>query len=160
MKPIPCSVWFVTLAATLLSLSSARGAAPAAAETGALQPIHRDQLPEALRNVRLDHLSSGALLRLDRAGELVETPAGYALRLEQVSSVTQHQEQLVSLDPRVASNIRLGDDPPALPSNRLAQAEPHIVRSQADPDYLLAIFQEGRLTNGGAVDCGYSVSHD
>jgi hypothetical protein len=41
-----------------------------------------------------------------------------------------------------------------------AQAEPHIARSQVDPDFIAAVFQEGRFTDGGAVDCGYSITHD
>src|SRR5215211_5348434 len=123
MKFVPSKVWLLALGAPLVFLSSPLHAAPIVAETGALQPIDRDQLPEALRNVRLDHLSSGALLRLDRDGELVETPAGYALRREEASFVTRREDALVSLDPRVASNIRLGDDPPAVPANLRAQAE-------------------------------------
>jgi len=66
----------------------------------------------------------------------------------------------VALDLRVGANIRLGNDPPALPPNMRAQAEPHIARSLADADSLVATFQEGRFTTGGAVDCGYSISHD
>ncbi len=41
-----------------------------------------------------------------------------------------------------------------------AQAEPHIARSPVDPNLITAVFQEGRFTDGGAVDCGYSVTHD
>jgi hypothetical protein len=41
-----------------------------------------------------------------------------------------------------------------------AQAEPHIARSQVSPDFLVATFQEGRFTDGGAVDCGYCISGD
>src|SRR5207249_8700911 len=52
------------------------------------------------------------------------------------------------------------DDPPVLPPNMRAQAEPHIARSIVDADSLVATFQEGRFTTGGAVDCGYSISHD
>src|SRR5215211_2337561 len=99
MKFIPCTIWFLVLGAPLGFLSSPVHAAPIVAETGSLRPIDRDQLPEALRNVRLDHLSSGALLRLDRDGELVETAGAYALRLEQTSPGTQSAEAFVSLDP-------------------------------------------------------------
>jgi hypothetical protein len=60
----------------------------------------------------------------------------------------------------VGANIRLGNDPPALPPNMRAQAEPHIARSVANADSLVATFQEGRFTTSGAVDCGYSISHD
>ena len=67
-----------------------------------------------------------------------------------------------SQDPRVGANIRLGNDPSALPPNQRAQAEPHIARSPVNVDYLIATFQEGRFAdaNGQAVNCGYSVSRD
>src|SRR5260370_39996828 len=64
------------------------------------------------------------------------------------------------LDPRVGLNLRLGNDPSQLPANMLAQAEPHIARHPSQPDVLVATFQEGRYTDAGAVDCGYSVSQD
>ena len=42
-----------------------------------------------------------------------------------------------------------------------AQAEPHIARAITNEDFLAGVFQEGRFANvGGAVDCGYSISHD
>lgn len=64
------------------------------------------------------------------------------------------------LDPRVGQNIRLGDDPDALPATQRGQVEPHIVRSVANPDTLLATFQEGRYFDAGGISCGYAVSHD
>ena len=67
----------------------------------------------------------------------------------------------VVLDARVGANVRLGDDPAALPAAQRGQAEPHLARSAADPDVLLATFQEGRFTaDGGAVGCGYALSRD
>ena len=67
----------------------------------------------------------------------------------------------VALDLRIGPNIRLGNDPSALPSNMRAQAEPHIARATTNEDFLVGVFQEGRFaTGGGAVDCGYSVSHN
>src|SRR4029077_2454959 len=61
----------------------------------------------------------------------------------------------------VGTNIQLGADPAALPSSNLAQAEPHIVRSATDSNFLLATFHEGTYAlNGGAVDDGHAVSHD
>ncbi len=121
----------------------------------------RSRLPASVRPVPLDHLSSGALLRLDQDGDLVENPSARTARLQsRPENRATADAPAVALDPRVAANIRLGDDPPALPSNMRAQAEPHIARSPANADVLLATFQEGRFTNGGAVDCGYSVSRD
>jgi hypothetical protein len=64
------------------------------------------------------------------------------------------------LDPKIGPNLRLGEDPSALPANRRAQAEPHLARSVTDPHLLVAIFQEGRFEDGGAVNCGYALSRD
>ena len=123
--------------------------------------IERSKLPAALQNVPLERLSSGALLRLDVDGNLVETESAWAARVAAIASAeTQKRKAAVALDPRVGANIRLGDDPAALPPTRRAQAEPHIARAPSDSDFLLATFQEGRFGNGGAADCGYSVSHD
>ena len=93
-------------------------------------------------------------MRLDRDGDLVRWPAALS------SPADAKQATAVALDRRVGANIRLGDDPAALPSTRRAQAEPHIARAPGDPDFLIATFQEGRFVDGGAVDCGYSVSHN
>lgn len=119
--------------------------------------INRDRLPAALRNVPLNRLSSGALMLLNH-DDLVQPPAAWFSRQSQTSQSAQ-TAALVALDPRVGANIRLGDDPSALPSNQRAQAEPHIARSLLDPDFLVATFQEGRFAlGGGGVDCGYSIS--
>lgn len=115
-------------------------------------PVDRSAWPAALQNVPLDRLSSGALMLLDRGGDLVQAPVRSINRAEETAAVT--------LDLRVAPNLRLGDDPAPLPENMRAQAEPHIARSPVDPEFLVATFQEGRFTDGGAVDCGYSVTHD
>ena len=119
-----------------------------------MPPPDRSHWPAALRNVPLERLSTGALMLLDQGGDLVQPP-----------SITSSETQAaattgVVLDLRVAPNLRLGNDPGGLPPNMRAQAEPHIARSQVDPDFLVAIFQEGRFTDGGAVDCGYSVTQD
>jgi hypothetical protein len=112
----------------------------------------------ALGNPRLpfpvDRLSSGALMLLDRNGDLVIPPRSV------MRPTTADESLQAGLDPRVGPNVRLGADPSQLPSNQRAQAEPHIVRHPTQPDTLLATFQEGRFTNGGAVDCGYAVSYD
>lgn len=119
--------------------------------------IDRSQWPAALRDVPLERLSSGALLLLDSGGDLVQPPANLQTRAE-TGSVSE--SAAVTLDLRVGANIRLGDDPAVLPSAMRAQAEPHIARSQVDPDFIVGVFQEGRFTDGGAVDCGYAVSHN
>jgi hypothetical protein len=97
---------------------------------------------------------------LNKNNNLVRPSPAWSSQGGGVPSVTAHA-QSVALDPRVGANIRLGNDPPALPPNMRAQAEPHIARSRTDADSLVATFQEGRFaTDGGAVDCGYSISHD
>ncbi len=65
------------------------------------------------------------------------------------------------LAPWVGPNTRLGEDPAELPGgDGLNQAEPHVARSVAEPDLLLATFQEGRYSDGGARSNGYAVSED
>jgi hypothetical protein len=118
----------------------------------------RSRLPPALRQVRLEHLSSGALMLLNHDGDLVRPPAAWLARAADAAAIAALSE--VALDPRVGSNLRLGDDPSTLPPNLRAQAEPHIARSQASSNFLVATFQEGRFTTSGAVDCGYSVTTD
>ena len=117
-----------------------------------MPPPDRSLWPAALRNVPLERLSSGALSLLDRGGDLVSPAA--------IHASVQAETAEVTLDLRVAPNLRLGDDPDPLPPGMRAQAEPHIARSPVDSQFLLATFQEGRFTDGGAVDCGYSVTHD
>jgi len=97
----------------------------------------------------LERLSSGAIRSLYEDGILADSSGADAIAAP-----------AVALDPRVGSETRLGDDPAALPANLRAQAEPHIARSPVDPDFLVATFQEGRFTDGSAVNCGYSVSRD
>lgn len=122
------------------------------------QKIDRSQLPPALREAQLEHLSSGALMLLDRNSNLVQPPRSSAGA--KPGTFTAQEAITIALDPRVGANIRLGNDPAALPANMRAQAEPHIARSVTNPDLLVSTFQEGRFTNGGAVDCGYSISNN
>src|SRR5262245_42912345 len=72
------------------------------------------RLPHALRGRALDRLSSGALIMLDRDGDLVRWPAS-ARREETVQAAAASATIEAGLDARVRSNIRLGDDPPVLP---------------------------------------------
>ena len=119
--------------------------------------VDRSRLPAALQNVPLERLSSGALIRLG----LAESDEDWNARVARAAAAdVQERKAAVALDRRVGANIRLGDDPPELPSFRRAQAEPHIARSPTDPDFLVATFQEGRFRDGGAVNCGYSTSRD
>jgi hypothetical protein len=130
---------------------------PVASTQQQLPFVNRDTLPAALRNVPLEHLSSGALMLLNK-GDLVQPSAAASARSTSAPLGTG-TSNAVALDPRVGANIRLGDDPAALPQNQRAQAEPHIARSIVDPDFLVVTFQEGRFASGGGgVDCGYSIS--
>ena len=114
----------------------------------------RSKLPPALQHVKLEHLSSGALMLLNQNNNLVRPPA------TRTSPVPAAHGGGALLDPRIGSNLQLGADPSALPANMRAQAEPHIMRSATNPDFIVATFQEGRFTDGGAVDCGYSITTD
>ena len=101
---------------------------------------------------------------LNNNGNLVRPPVrqtrSSSPSASQTISTTAEVAAGVALDPRIGSNLRLGDDPAALPADMRAQAEPHIARSPVNADLLAATFQEGRFTDGGAVDCGYSISGD
>jgi hypothetical protein len=137
------------------------GALCCSAGNPAVATPDRARWPAALQDVPLERLSSGALLRLDAAGDLVETPAARNSRTQSLETPRPAPDGIEAADPRVGNNVRLGDDPPALPSNQRAQAEPHIARSPVNPGYLIATFQEGRFAEGGsAINCGYSVSRD
>ncbi len=140
----------LTLAALFLLRLPVTGAPVPGAAINAR--VNRSDWPAALQNVPLERLSSGAISLLDRGGDLVGSPAPAATPAEAATSVT--------LDLRVAPDLRLGDDPNQLPPTMRAQAEPHIFRSKVDPEFIVATFQEGRFVDGGAVDCGYSVTHD
>jgi hypothetical protein len=128
---------------------------------GSPRQVDRSKLPPALGDVPLERLSSGALLRLDPSAGMLEPEAERTARAAKIAAAEgQKRKAAVALDLRVDANIRLGDDPEALPATRRAQAEPHIARAPLDADFLVATFQEGRFEDGGAVNCGYSVSRD
>jgi hypothetical protein len=120
--------------------------------------VDRAKLPPNLRNLPLHRLSSGALMLLNRDNNLVLPPRSITTAEE--TSTQAAVSGPVALDLRIGPNIRLGNDPSALPSNMRAQAEPHIARAITNEDFLAGVFQEGRFATSGAVDCGYSISHD
>jgi hypothetical protein len=125
-----------------------------------MPPVDRAKLPPNLRNLPLHRLSSGALMLLNRDNNLVLPPRSITTA-KGATTAEEAASAPVALDLRIGPNIRLGNDPPALPSNMRAQAEPHIARATTNEDFLVGVFQEGRFaTGGGAVDCGYSVSHN
>ncbi len=117
------------------------------------------ELPLALRGVNPDKLSGGLFLALDSTGAfggarpVPRARAGFA-------DLSKGRPPAV-LDARVGVNVRVGDDPDDLLPTQRGQAEPHVYRSVANANLLLASFQEGRFAeNGGALDCGYGVSRD
>ncbi len=59
-----------------------------------------------------------------------------------------------------AQNTQMGADSPLLPGTQRAQAEVHAARSYVDRNLVVSTFQDGRFTNGGALGCGYAISHD
>src|SRR5689334_24924878 len=75
----------------------------------------RSHWPAALQKIPLDRLSSGAVSLLDRNGDLVRQSASAGLQAQVEAFVP------VTLDLRVAPNLRLGDDPPQLPPTMRAE---------------------------------------
>jgi BNR repeat-like domain len=161
------SYWIVLIAATVPAQSPRQNKAGAATlpKTGKFFTVDRSTLPSGLQQIPLERLSSGALMLLNHNNNLVHPPAAWSQKAATATPPSAALPQAtpapgIALDLRVGSNLRLGDDPAGLPPNMRAQAEPDIARSQINPDFLVATFQEGRFTNGGAVDCGYSISTD
>src|SRR5437016_2602892 len=144
------------LIAALLTISVSFGQQRSIPNVPPSSAVDRTRLPKALANVQLEHLSSGALMLLDQGGDLVRQ----STRAQTGPPSPALENLSATLDPRVGTNIRLGNDPSALPPGMTAQAEPHIARSPANQNFVVATFQEGRFTDGGAVDCGYSITTD
>jgi hypothetical protein len=119
-------------------------------------------LPLALREVDPRRLSSGVFTEFEQDGRFGD-------RFERIPAIAfenlPNQSTGKGTPPEVlsswvAGNVRLGEDPSELPTTSRQQAEPHIFRSRANPLILLATFQEGRRTDGGAASCGYALSKD
>jgi len=139
-------------AAIILTLAAS--AAFNVAGAAVLHEPEPSRLPPALQGANLRHLSNGGYLRILTLSTNGQAESGTPRSAASLGAGS------VALDPKVGPNVRLGDDPSALPANRRAQAEPHIIRSFSDPGFLVGTFQEGRFEDGGAVDCGYAVSTD
>ncbi len=117
-------------------------------------------LPLALQGVNPDSLSGASFRRLHQRGAF--GPAATPPRAQASYPDVSKGRPPAVLDPRVGVNVRLLDDPDPLPAAQRGQAEPHIYRSAADPELLLATFQDGRFADGdgGALVNGYAVSRD
>ncbi|HUG10868.1 MAG TPA: sialidase family protein [Opitutaceae bacterium] len=128
-------------AATLTPFDTLRAGEPTAWDT-------------ALPGINPDMLSGGVYASLSEM-------LGKVPRTERATLFPGATAQPVVLDPRIGANVPVGADPAQLPADGRQQAEPHVVRSAVDPDYLVATFQEGRFgTVGGARSNGYGVSRD
>ncbi len=64
----------------------------------------------------------------------------------------------VALDPKLSTNMMLGQDPPQLVGAFRNQKEPHIARSFTDPNLLLVAVHDGWYNEGGAISCSYAAS--
>ncbi len=120
------------------------------------------QPPGALRGVDPRTLSSGLFFSLAADGYYGGLgPARKPLALVPIAARIAKGTPAPILDDRVGENTLLSPDPAALPSAQRGQAEPHAWRSAANPELVVATFQEGRFANGGgSLDCGYAVSTD
>ncbi len=120
-------------------------------------------LPLALRGVDPRRISSGVYRSLVGSGAFaVQSPP----LTPRASGVVPPQgvkgTPAAVLEARVSPNLRLGADPAALLPDNIQQAEPYIFRSVANPDMVLATFQEGRFggSEGGSAAGGYALSLD
>lgn len=141
-----------------LSICLALGIAPFAQSAAPATSV-ADRLPLALQNADPRMLSSAAYRSFSAMGAW----DGQLPSTEQESLPTFAPDKGTPPDrllPWVTSNSRLGDDPEALPAESRQQAEPHVFRSVSETGTVLATFQEGRRSDGGAASCGYAFSTD
>lgn len=130
----------------------------AAGGASAAVPAPTTSPSSVARTVNPDLLSGGLFYALDASGVFGGGPRQHPA-LAANANLSKGIPPAV-LDARIGVNTRLGDDPAALPSNQRGQAEPDIYRSVSNPNVLLATFQDGRFSDAGSLDCGYSVSTD
>lgn len=124
--------------------------APLRADLGQ-RPLERIPSRDAPAPVPSDDARRDAsLLPLAPATALQNLPAGAAAK----------GTRPALLDPWVTANHVIEEVLPLSSQFNQQQAEPHLFRSRANPAVLLAVFQEGRQTDGGSTDVGYSVSSD
>ncbi|MDA7916626.1 glycoside hydrolase [bacterium] len=119
----------------------------------------KSALPLALREVNPAWISSGVYRHFSAQGAWPNESAIVAREALPTHSPSKGTPPDV-LRSWVAANTILGADPSALPAASRQQAEPHIFRSFTNPHIMLATFQEGRRSDGGAASCGYAFSQD
>ena len=140
--------------ALLFLVFGCRGAAESASPTS---------LPLALRGVDPRRISGGVYSSLVGSGAYGPTASAPRPNTAGIApSAGIKGTPPAVLDPRISPNLRLGADPAALLPNNIEQAEPFVFRSAANPNLVLATFQEGRFggSEGGAADAGYALSAD
>jgi len=129
----------------------------------AAQAASPADLPPALRGVDPRRISGGvysSLVGSGAYGPVVSTPRPDAEGVAPAGGIKGTPPAV--LDARVSPNLRLVAPQGALSPGSSQQAEPYVSRSIADPDLVLATFQEGRFggSEGGAADGAYAVSTD
>lgn len=153
--------WRASLGRPALVAASLAFWVPGPAESGAPTP---SRLPPALRGVDPRRISSGVYRAL--VGSRAASPAPAAPEPTRSAGLVPPSgikgTAPAVLDARISPNLRLGADPAQLPAGEIDQAEPYVFRSSADPDVVLAVFQEGRFSGaeGGSADAGYALSLD
>ena len=126
---------------------------------GAEEQSNTSALPLALREVNSAWLSSDVYRHFSAHGGWPNESATVAREALPTKAPSKGTPPTV-LNSWVAPNTILGGDPSDLPTESRQQAEPHIFRSFTNPQIMLATFQEGRRSDGGAASCGYALSKD
>ena len=127
--------------------------------TAALETANTAVLPLALREVDSAWISSGVYRHFSAHGAWPEETVKIAREALPAHAPSKGTPPEI-LRSWVAPNTILGADPSALPAESRQQAEPHIFRSFNSPQIMLATFQDGRRSDGGAESCGYALSKD
>lgn len=141
----PISTWWARVSSAVVYSSFALGLAHGvfASQRG----------PVYWRGHPVSRLSGGLHAAISETGE--KTDFVYSHRLAPADS-----DPGGWLTPSAGWPISLGPDPTGLNVAAINQAEPHLVRHPSAPLLLLAVFQDGRLTNGGASGSGLGLSVD
>jgi len=130
---------------------------------GAADLPARPGLPGPLRGVDPRRISGGVYGSLVGSGAYGPVPSAQRPDLAGLAPASGIKgTPAATLDARVAPSLRLGVSPAAAAPDSDQQAEPFVFRSVANPDHVLATFQQGRFggSEGGAADGSYALSTD